>query len=247
MIEGAASILSPDVGKAVMDKYLNSIKQDKEFSMLICDNKLFPLKSVSTERSSKVEISPEYINDACKGDGQRIYLHTHANFLPHPSKKDYEANEKIFSLPLVDFSCIAGTSGIFCTDKFGKDVVYPWGSNYYKAIESDQKISILRGDALFCDRKLGGKYDCEISLNGYSRPLGTFGNISIDGTSMIGESGTDILSQVHSPNTALECTVMNDEGKNSTLNCFKKNISEIEQARSTSKRCNFIDICHPKM
>lgn len=239
------SVFSPKVSKEVMDFYIDSIKTDKEYSMMACRDRVFPLKSLSNERMTKVEIGASDVEKMCKDDRNRMYIHTHGNFLPAPSLMDHKANEKIFQLPDVNFSCIAGTTGVYCTDRHGEELVYPWGSNYFASVEADGAVKIERGDSLFCDR-IGSQYDCEITKEGFSKPLGSFDNISMEET-ILGESGSDVLSQVHSPNQVLECTVMKDATrKRSTLNCFKKNATEVEYARSSVRRCEYIDVCHPK-
>lgn len=244
------SILSPKVSKEIMDIYIESIKKDKETSLLVCKDKVFPLKSISNERMTRVEISPKDVKKKCKGDNNRMYFHTHGNFLPTPSLVDHEANKKIFNLPDMNYSCIAGTAGFYCTDRMGRELVYPWGANYFNSIENDKHIEIVRGEVLSCD-KYDSKYKCEIkkkgSMEGFSRDLGLFDNISVE-EAILGEYGFDVLSQVHSPTQSLECTIMRDDMHNkATLNCFKKNDIEIEYARSIGKRCGFIDVCHPKM
>lgn len=229
-----------------MDVYIDSIKNDKEYSMLVCRDRVFPLNSISNERMTRVEISPKNVKKMCRDDRDRMYIHTHGNFLPSPSLMDHRANKKIFQLPDVDFSCIAGTAGVYCIDKLGEEVIYPWGSNYFRSVEDDKNVSIVRGDSLFCDR-MDNKYECEITKDGFSKPLGRFDNVSME-EAILGESGSDVLSQVHNVNQTLECTVMNDPVYDkSTLNCFKKSIAEIEYARSTGRRCEFIDVCHPKL
>ena len=247
MFEGAASVLSPRVSKKIMDIYIESIKRDKEFSMLVCNDDVLPLRSLSNERMTKVEIGEKDIRRLCSGDDSVIYIHTHGNFLPSPSIMDHRANEKIFSFPNVGYSCIAGTSGVYCIDRLQREVLYPWGSNYYRSVDEDEKVNIVRGDSLFCDKR-GNRYECEINKEGFSRRIGVFDNISLEGTAMLGESGTDVMSQVHSPNEMLECTIMKDENRNhATLNCFKRNNAEVEHARSSGNFCGFIDRCHPKI
>jgi len=240
------SILSPKVSKEIMDIYISSIKKDKEISLLVCKDKVYPLKSISNERMTRVEITPKDVKKKCKGDNNRMYFHTHGNFPPTPSLIDHEANKKILDLPDVNYSCIAGTAGFYCTDRMGREVVYPWGVNYFKSIDDDKSVEIVRGEVLSCD-KYDNKYACEIKKEGFAKSLGMFDNISVE-EAILGEYGFDVLSQVHSPSQTLECTVMRDPAHNkATLNCLKKNEFEIEFARSGGKRCGFIDVCHPKM
>lgn len=246
MFEGPASVLTPDISKKIVDLYIESIKQDKEFSMLVCNNNAYPLKSISNERMTKVEIGVKDVKEMCKGDPEAIYLHTHGNFQPQPSLMDYKANKKIFKLPGVQHSCIAGTSGFFCLDRAGRDVTYQWGDKYFESVENEKSVEIMRGDSLFCDR-VGNRYSCDLSLNSFSKYIGMFDNISVE-EAMLGEMGTDVLSQVHSPEMMLECTIRRDPlDLKSTLNCFKKSESEINNERSSGRLCNYIDICRPKM
>ena len=243
------SVLSPKVSKEIMDIYIDSLKKDKEISLLVCKDKVFPLKSISNERMTRVEIGPKDVKKKCKGDDNRMYFHTHGNFPPTPSLVDHEANKKILNLPDVNYSCIAGTAGFYCTDRMNREVVYPWGASYFKSIEDDKNVEIVRGEVLSCD-KYNNKYKCQIAdKKGFAKYFDfSFDNISVE-EAILGEQGApDVLSQVHSPNQSLECTIMRDHVHDkATLNCFKKNDIEIEFARSIGKRCGFIDVCHPKM
>jgi hypothetical protein len=246
MFEGPASALDPGASEALMRLHLKSSAEDRELSALICGGSVFPLESESTERMAKTKIGPREVQGLCGEDDNAIYLHTHGNFLPHPSLADHRANEKIFSLPGVRHSCIAGTSGVFCTDRLGREISYPWGDGYYRAIEGDPRLAIERGDALLCDRR-GEEYECEISREGFIKGLGRFKNVSLGGAAIMGELGTDIFSQVHSPKETLECTVARGEERGDTLNCYRRSEAEILNGRSATPRCAFVNLCRPKV
>lgn len=248
MNRNISSIFTPEVAKQIMDIYLQSVKNDKEYSMVVCNGSVYPLRSIeSTKRSTKVILNDDILEKMCGGEGDMVYLHTHANYFPRPSLGDHKANQKFFDFRRLQYSCIAGTSGVFCTNRHGEEITYPWGSGYFGAIENDAYIEIVRGDSLFCEEDEDKQYKCQIARDDFTKNLGLFDGISMD-ESIWGEFGSNVITQIHSPNEVLECTIMKDpDNDNATLNCFKKSVAETEYARTTSNNCQFIDVCHPKM
>jgi hypothetical protein len=168
---------------------------------------------------SRVSISPGRVRELCAGR-PAAYLHTHANFLPMPSRADREADRLIFSLPGVERSCVLGNSGLACSDDRGRRDFRPWGEGYYEAVRSRPGISVSRGSSLYCDRD-GEGYECELLWGGVLQPLPWAGELSLGPPTLTGELGADLFTQARRPVEVLECTsAQGDWG--STLGCYAR-------------------------